>query len=139
MFKKCYNLDDFKLVENNRMIAAHGRFLENMSYDGKYWDVCYSEILSKLIVDTGRFAERFASDLFIDWSTIEKCLCDPNYEGGKYLFGIRQSGVDPAAFVVSKFNSKQYYANDYYRKIYVLLVTVNPDKSIDMKFGEASV
>lgn len=139
MFEKCYSLEDFKLVENNRTIAATGRFLENMSYDGKWWDIGYSEILSKLIVDTGRFAERYASDLFIDWSIIERSLADPNYKGGKYLFGIRQSGVDPASFVVNRFNQKQYYAKDYYRKVYVLLVTVDPDKNMEMKLGEASV
>lgn len=139
MFKKEYSSENFKIDSSKPILSETGQYIPHKTWDGRYWEINLSSILSKLIVDTGRFAESFASDLFISWKSFEKELENPDYSGGKYLFGIRQSGVDHESFMISRFNDMQYYALNYYRKIYVMIVTVEPDGDMTVELGEASI
>lgn len=134
MFKKEYTIDNFRINDyKQKIISATGHFKSN-KFMGKYWDINYSDILSKLIVETGRLVEHYASDLFISWQTIEKQLENPDYKGGIYLFGLREMGVDHAEYVINRFNNED---KREYRKIYMLIVNVEEDGDIVMKFGEA--
>lgn len=135
MFEKEYTLDSFKINTCHKTIKATGRFCPN-SWFGKYWDINYSDILSKLIQETGRLCDHYASDLFISWNEIEEGLKNPDWHGGKFLFGLRDSGVDHNSFVLSRYNQEQRYARYNYRKMYLLIVTVELDGDISMELGE---
>ena len=139
MFKKEYSLENFRIDCNKPILSTTGQFVSPATWEGKFWNINLSSILSRLIVDTGRFAENYASDLFISWKSFEKELENPDYSGGKYLFGIRQSGVDHESFLISRFNDMQYHAENYYRKIYVMIVTVEPDGYMTVELGEARI
>lgn len=135
MFNKEYTIDNFKINDfKQKVITAKGSFSSN-HFMGKYWDINYSDILSKLIIETGRLVEHYASDLFISWQTIEEQLNNPDYKGGVYLFGLREMGVDHNSFVLSRFNSGD---KKEYRKIYMLIIKVDEeDGYITMELGEA--
>lgn len=56
----------------------------------------------------GRFAEHYASDLFINWDTLRDLAAVHPLSGPErylVLFGIRESGVDCNAFVLSRLAS----------------------------------
>ena len=93
-----------------------------------HWYINYSSILTTLIQNTGRFCERFASDLFIDWSTIDSKLQDGSMETGSYFFGLRDSGVDHESFIDSRMSSYGFSSYQY-RKIFRLDVVTTEDPS----------
>ena len=126
-----YALEDFKINKYAYgVIESDGSW---SNYSGKY-DINYSSILSRLIQEAGRFCENFASDLFIDWQSIELDLEKPDFSGGVYLFGFRQSGVDHNTFVLSRYNSEGDYAKHNYRSLWRLDISVN-DRDIKMELG----
>lgn len=119
---KTYTVEDFKPnFESREPIEATG----NWSESNKIFDINYSSILTRLIQEAGRWCERYASDLFIDWKHIEKSLSDPEYKGEVRLFGFRESGVDHTAWVLNKYNNLIYDRNEY-RAIWKLTVKVEP-------------
>lgn len=137
--EKEYTIDSFDFC-GTRIICANGHFVESQTFNGLFWDINYSSILSKLINETGRFVERYASDLFISWESIKKSLANPDYTGGKYLFGLREDGVDGNSFVVSRLNNYKTYAeklSGIYRKLYMLEIKINENGDISMELGEA--
>lgn len=71
------------------------------------WGVSYSPILTRLIQEAGRFCERFASDLFIDWKGVEEWMNDPT-ERRVWMFGFRRNGVDHDAYVLTGHNEREY-------------------------------
>ena len=102
---------------------------------GRNFDINFSSILSKLIQECGRLCERYASDLFVTWNSINKLLEDKNMETSTYLFGIREDGVDHNDFVLGRYNANGNVAMYEYRKIYRLDVIVEDDL-ITMKLYE---
>ena len=94
---------------------------------GRDFDINYSSILSKLIQECGRLCERYSSDLFITWNSIEEKLKEKTMKTSVYLFGIRESGVDHNDFILSRYNTDGFLAKYQYRKIYKLDITVNDD------------
>lgn len=88
------------------------------------WSINTSSIFSKLITFTGRFCESYASDIFLDlldvYNYLEHGLCEDKI----WLFGIRQMGVDHAAFVLNNSNNLAQY-----RAIFKLKAKVNEDKN----------
>ncbi len=109
-------------------------YLSQYSYR---WEINYSTILTTLIQSAGRYCQNYASDLFIDWSAIDRRLRNSadRYTDGvyEYLFGIRKGGVDGINFILSQANnSDSGYFSEYYSEIFKLTVTVNADK-IDME------
>lgn len=82
-----------------------------------------SSIETFLIQETGRYCERYASDLLISWNSIKETMADRNpFTQVSYQFlGIRKSGVDGLSYVMA--NIQQYkhqisYLEQYYRKLY---------------------
>lgn len=125
---KEYTINDFNQPAiNAKKIVAEGR---------TYNEINYSSILTKLIQECGRLCERYASDLFIDWQSIEDKLKDGTMETSVYLFGIRESGVDHTPFILARYNDNGWYARYEYRKIYRLDVVVEEDTTIRMRLKE---
>jgi len=102
--------------------------IKNNAFRNRYWEVNDSSILTKLIQDTGRFAEHYASDLFIGWKEIDAYISNGTDFSHTWYFGIREMGVDSAMFINSHLKDKQY-TDDYYRKIYRLTADVSDDKT----------
>ena len=129
--EKTYTLENFKVNDYAwKPIESEGRWSE---YSAR-WDVNYSSILSRLIVEAGKFCEDHSSDLFISWSMIEKELHDMNYCGGVYLFGFRQYGVDHSEFVLNRYDNYGKFAKYEYRSLWKLEIMIKNDE-ITMKLG----
>lgn len=90
------------------------------------WDYNDSSILTKLIQEVGRLCDSYASDLFIDWSSLEKRIEKAGYDytGEVCLFGLRENGVDHNAFIESRMDNYGDYWRYEYRAIYKLVITV---------------
>ena len=71
------------------------------------YNINYSSILTFLIQCAGRICNRYASDLFVTWHKIYACLNDYSYDGGTYLFGFREMGVDSNTFLLSRINTEK--------------------------------
>ena len=133
--KKKYQMHDFKMAYGEKPIVEHGQTTSN----GKLsWND--SAILTKLIKECGRLCDRFASDLFFDWTGVIKMLDEMNARWNQltsyeieqsdefpmersYLFGIRENGVDSAYSIFTKYEQAAVYNNRYgvgYRDIYRL-------------------
>lgn len=110
------------------------------SETGSYRNINTSHTLTKLIQETGRFTERFASDLFIDWQHVENIIGYGNWMRPKnnethYLaFGIRRDGVDGNAYVIrnllntAKGNGSCMWADKIYRKLFILKIQLTYDE-----------
>jgi len=134
MLEKTYTVEDFKVNDYmEKTISAWGQY--GKSWDGKYWNINTSSILTKLIQTAGRFCEHYASDLFIDWKTIEENLENPDYTGGRYLFGFRPCGVDGNTFILSRYNNDGKYAKYEYRAMYALDVKIEDGGDMTMELG----
>lgn len=90
-------------------------------------DINYSNILTKLIQLAGRYCESYASDLFIDWSTIDRMILDGTIHSYSHLFGFREMGVDHNSFVFSRANESYRYFEYAYRAIWRLDIEVQFD------------
>lgn len=94
-----------------------------------------SSMLTLLVQETGRYAERYASDIIISANSLMRCLDEPLAHINEiFLFGIRESGVDHYEFVRSNMDS---YRNNtsafegYYRKIYAIKLTLHDENGYD--------
>jgi len=129
---KEYTVNDFTFNEYAwKPITDEGR---RSSYSGKY-DINYSSILTRLIQEAGRYCERFASDLFIDWQSVTEWIdgAEPGQEK-TFLFGFRENGVDHDAFILSRFNSYCCPEKEY-RSIWRLDISTDYDDRITMTLG----
>lgn len=90
-------------------------------------DINYSNILTKLIQLAGRYCESYASDLFIDWRSIDEKLRDGSIESGCHLFGFREQGVDHNSFVFSRASESHRYFEYAYRAIWLLNIEVHDE------------
>lgn len=112
---------------------AYGSHEDNTKGDSLEYsdgiDINYSNILTKLIQLAGRYCESYASDLFIDWFSIDAKLRDGSIESGSHLFGFREMGVDHNSFVFSRARESHRYFEYAYRAIWRLdiEVTVEPN------------
>lgn len=107
-------------------IVETGRF---SGYSNRYEINC-SGILTRLIQEAGRFCERYASDLFIDWQTVDTFLREiGDGESGYFLFGFRQNGVDHTDFVISRYTGGGYsYPEKEYRSMWRLDIVADGDE-----------
>lgn len=150
--KKEYSIDDFEMLyvlyrekgywENNNP------YCYGISDDGEF-RINYSSILSTMIRIAGKTCEHYASDLFISWSALmEELKGNPDYQGGKYLFGFRKNGVDHTEFVLQRYNAG--YAEEI-DELYMVEITTgktdydsvtlsgNEYAYITMTFGKAAL
>ena len=102
-------------------------------YSGRY-EINYSSILTKLIQEAGRLCESFASDLFIDWQAVTRCIDTDAEINETFLFGLRQYGVDHKEYVFSRLENDGRYWKHNYRAMYRLDVTAD-GKDITMTLG----
>lgn len=112
-------------------------------------DINLSSIYDKLIRETGRWTERYASDLLIDIDAFKRQLAeithrdtfDPedSYED-IFGFGIRRDGVDGNAFIMSRLIGTVHKPYNYvcvsheYRKILLLKVCYLMDDEKGFRF-----
>lgn len=103
-------------------IEAKGFWAKSMTPNGiiRKWDINVSDILTKLIQQTGQLCDRYASDLFILWASIQKKLDDGSMTNSKYVFAIRESGVDHDVWYEINKDIPHYY-----RAVWFLDVEVN--------------
>ena len=91
-------------------------------------DINYSDILSRLIQEAGRYCEHYASDLFITWSRIDQSLRDGSIESGVEMFGFREMGVDHTGFIFSRAENNHRTFEYEYRSIWKLEIEVEVDE-----------
>lgn len=89
---------------------AHGQFIEKYPYskEGR-WDINYSDMLSQLIQSCGRYCQRYASDLFIDWQYVVEELEKGEPINEKRIFAIRSYGVDHNEFYEIRKGKEPYH------------------------------
>ncbi len=114
--------------------------LEN---DGRF-HINYSSILTRLIQEAGRYCEHWASDLFIDWSALDRELEEGTLESKSILFGFRDCGVDHTEYILSHCQSEGSYAHWYYRSVWRLDIEVTDreyysDKKLKMTLYRVSI
>ncbi len=100
---------------------------------GSLADINMSSIATKLIQNTGRFCERFASDLIISWNIVREHL-EPRPIDEPYrtveIFGIRRSGVDHNNFFMSHLRNEGrerfFCCERVYQKVLALDIQITP-------------
>lgn len=100
-------------------------------------DMNLSSLWTRLIQDTGRFAERFASDLLFNIDQIEEILSFRPIDGPEHhlvMIGIRRDGVDGNAFVESRILDNYHgkplpmvSVDHIYRKLYCVDIEISPN------------
>lgn len=125
MENKTYTLDDF------RMNTYAYKPIEADGYRSSYrnvFEINDSSILTRLIQEAGRYCERFASDLFLDWESVQEFLnaAEPG-DSKTYLFGFRQDGVDHDNFIFSRYASSGDLARYNYRSLWRLDIKTKGD------------
>lgn len=115
-----------------KLITAKGQWAEDR-YGGSYC-INATSILTKLIQDTGRFALRYASDLFLEWQTVLEYLKEYSEapERADFVFGIREDGVSTAADAANLSSQRHVH-----RAIYVLRVFKGPS-DVTMELHKAT-
>ena len=124
-------MENFEINEYAmKPITADGRVSH---YTGTY-DLNYSSILTKLIQETGRFCENFASDLFVDWQAVLRCIDTDDQIGDYFLFGLRENGVDHKEYVIHRIANDGRYWKHNYRALYRLDIYADGEE-IKMTLG----
>lgn len=93
-------------------VEAQGSLSETYSTEGILykWEINVSDILTKLIKEVGRLCDSYASDLFIAWNVIQEKLDNGTIRGDdRYVFAIRDSGIDHAVWYENHKNEHNYY------------------------------
>ena len=128
-----YTVNDFTFNDYAwKPITDTGR---RSSSSGAY-EINYSSILTRLIQEAGRYCERYASDLFIDWSCVLDWISSADAGDEKsFLFGFRENGVDHDAFVLSRFNGSYCCPEKEYRSMWRLDISTDYDDRIMMTLG----
>lgn len=103
---------------------------------GRVGEINITSVLSKIIQAVGRFTEHWNSDALYTLDNV-RTLCENDFdlEGTVdeiFVFGIRKSGVDHNAFVMSQLFQSQRgvgtyaYVEPYYRKLLAVNVKITP-------------
>lgn len=137
-----YTIDDFGFESITE--ESHGQWEQSRKDpETGMFVINSSSVLTALIQIAGRICKRFASDLFIDWKSIDAALRDKSYNGGKYLFGFRENGIDHAAYVLGRLNDSWMHYKHQIKEIYLLEIKVEQateypyEIEIRMSFGPA--
>lgn len=97
--------------------ALHGTVEAHGNLDSLYtrsgilysWEINVSDILTKLIKEVGRLCDSYASDLFVTWKEIQQKLDNGTMQSTRYVFAIRDSGVDHAPWYENHKDEPNYY------------------------------
>ena len=123
-----------------KAIEASGSRYERPFLDSM-WSINTSSILTRLIQEAGRYCENYASDLFIQWSRVEKMLND-EIEPKTQFFGFRENGVDHEEWIDNRLQEDPYHHQ--YRSIWRLDIWIEEStgyyhsKEIKMKLYRVS-
>lgn len=112
--------------------SSYAKVIEASGHWSTYsnaFDFNDSSILTKLIQETGRLCDSYASDLFIEYKYLMKRMEEAgyNYTGEVCLFGLRDMGVDGNSFIESRLTQNPHYGIYEYRAIYRLAITVTEE------------
>ena len=83
--------------------------------------------------------------MFIDWKIIDRELENFDYEGGRYIFGFREMGVDHNSYFVNWLENPDFYGMDRYLAVWVLDVSVKHkadwiyEADITMELGKIDI
>lgn len=116
---------------------AQGQWIESKPYstEGR-WEVNYSDILSQLIKSAGRYCERYASDLFIDWNVVVKELENGAPMDKSYIFAFRDSGVDHKEYYENRKASPEIFGEPNYHEVWELKVkSTDNDRWLEMELN----
>lgn len=115
------------------------------AYGSQCSDINTSDIVTKLIQLTGRYCEKWASDLLINIERMNSCIKEMDNanetEPAYIAFGIRQLGVDGNSFTAARIHENGMLASyktisDFYRQI--LCVKISRKKN-EFDFFETAV
>ena len=126
---KSYEISGFKINT-----YAYGKeTVESFGYANTHgeYDINLSSVLTRLIQEAGRYCEHYASDLFIDWQTVENAMkTTAPVVNETYLFGFRQNGVDHTEFILCKAKDSACYGDIFtvYRSMWRLDFTGDRSK-----------
>lgn len=92
-------------------VEAQGSLSETYTRSGILynWGINVSDILTKLIKEVGRLCDSYASDLFVIWKEIQQKLDNGTMQSTRYVFAIRDSGVDHALWYENHKDEPNYY------------------------------
>lgn len=137
---KNYTVEDFIFTKEIAVASGSYQYDINDVSKGK-WEINYSNILTKLIQIAGSICHFYASDLFIDWCSLEHELTKREIEKKKILFGFRESGVDHTLYVLNRLNmqASAYSYETTYKAVYMIELYINEYGDLEMKLGEADV
>ncbi len=96
-------------------------------YRSETINISIPDIETELIQTAGRWCERYASDLFIEWESMQKSLKKhiKNKNAVKseiFIFGFRHNGVDHDAYVMFNMKNPNCHISEYYSKIYAVKI-----------------
>ena len=116
---------------------AHGQWIESAPYSTEgWWSICTSEILTQLIQSCGRYCKKYASDLFNDWAKIVNELEKGEPIDKKYIFAIRDYGIDNASQVKIRQENPDVYEQLGYHEVWELTVkSVDNDRWLEMELN----
>lgn len=97
-----------------------------------------SSIATKLIQETGRWCESYASDFIITWDivreTVTKHLQTPEIlPADVFTFGMRRNGVDHNEYIASKLYNGIDFNTETYRKVYAVQILDHDSENGDGK------
>ena len=92
-------------------------------FDGNEYNVNITNITTKLIQETGRFVEDYASDLLIDIDAINRDLKEKGIleEPTIHICALRKSGVDGETFYYNRVRDNKS-PEDYYRRVFAVVI-----------------
>ena len=102
-------------------------------------NINFSDIFTRLIQESGRYCEHYASDLYYELREIDDKLRDASIETHSRLFGFREMGVDHTDYVMcaARENSEAFHYR--YRSIWRLDIEVAYDPEYWYHKGRKSV
>lgn len=125
--KKLYDAAISAAFEETEKISHTESYKAACGSDGKP-NYNVSSMLTTLVQETGRFTERFASDVIISIKSFEEALDEPfEHDDEIFLFGMREGGVDHYEFVRCNMSNYEYDCGkfeNYYRKIYAIKLSI---------------
>ena len=116
-----------------REFKAQGQFIESEPYSTEgHWDVNYSDILTQLIKLAGKYCESYASDLFVDWLSI-----NAKFESGKpinetWIFAFRSMGIDHKEYYEWRKANPGMYGEPYH-EVWQLDISTEDNKWLNME------
>lgn len=94
--------------------------------------ISMSDIYTRLIFETGRWVDRYASDLLYDIKAIDDYIKSPDkVQQANFPIGLRKSGVDGTNFILSRLSdtrcgpSPYVYSERVYNKILAVSITLD--------------